>query len=101
MTNPGEINMFLTEAIRAEAQKRIGDRLFKAAPASLEDLHTIGEMLAVLGECVKPGTTDPWVYYGPIKGRERANEKVQGEYGGEWLDLKDVVRMTIIAPTQD
>ncbi|MFT7287369.1 MAG: hypothetical protein ACI87W_001483, partial [Halieaceae bacterium] len=37
--------------------------------------------------------------FGPIKEQGRAAEKVQGDYGGDWYDLKDAVRMTIVAPT--
>ena len=36
--------------------------------------------------------------YAPPKDRQTAAEKVQRDYGGDWYDLKDVVRATIIAP---
>jgi hypothetical protein len=99
MATSGEINMFLTEEIRAKAQDRIAKHLFADAATSLEQLRKVGEEIAVQCGCMKPGTTDPWVYYGPLKNRHRASEKVVGEYGGDWYDLKDVVRMTIIAPS--
>jgi len=91
--------MFLTEEIRAKAQDRIAKHLFADAATSLEQLRKVGEEIAVQCGCMKPGTTDPWVYYGPLKNRHRASEKVVGEYGGDWYDLKDVVRMTIITPS--
>src|SRR5262249_42136407 len=89
---------FLTEEIRAKAQDRIASHLFADATTTMEHLSKVGEYIAVMSGCMKPQTLDPWVYYGPLKDRQRANEKVQGG-GGDWYDLKDVVRMTIIAPS--
>lgn len=37
----------------------------------------------------------------PIKGRERAREKVDLDYGGDWSRVKDVVRGTYVASSAD
>jgi len=81
---------FLSQ-IRNKAQEGIANRLFADATATDEQLRTLGTAIAE-----KCGATP---IFGPIKQRGRATEKVQGDYGGDWYDLKDAVRMTIVAPT--
>jgi hypothetical protein len=50
-------------------------------------------------------TDDDWsndkgyVFIGSLKGEKRAKEKVEGQYGGDWSKLLDIVRATISVPT--
>src|SRR5262245_5754766 len=98
--NPNPLfKMVHSDEFKKKRRDGIANRLFSDAPTTLELLKDVGENVAVISNCLKPNTIDPWVYYGPIKERGRGIEKVMGEYGGEWHELKDVVRMTIIAPT--
>jgi hypothetical protein len=77
------------------SKKAIADRMYAASEKGNEELKThIEEILS-----------DPFLQqigcrpaYAPPKGREGAAKKVAQEYGGDWYDLKDVVRATIIAP---
>lgn len=39
-----------------------------------------------------------FLFMGPLKDEERANEKVTADYGGDWSQLKDMVRATIAVP---
>lgn len=80
----------LLAEIREKAQKRIGENLYKQADGSNEELKA-------LGNAIKDALPGCAIAYGPIKAKERANEKVVGDYGGDWFELKDVVRLTIIA----
>lgn len=82
---------FLAE-VRQKAQQDIKRRMFDAADSANAKLCTLGG--AIAEEC------EALPLYGPTKGQERAQEKVDLEYGGDWYDLKDAVRMTIVAPTQ-
>src|SRR5437870_6450398 len=80
--------------LRIHAQFGIRDRLFKQAGESNEELWELGCALAAECGC-KP-------LHGPIKKKdERATFKVEHEYGNDWYELKDAVRMTIVAPTDD
>lgn len=77
--------------IRAKAQQGIANRLFLAATETDSLLRAFGAEIEA-----KTGATP---IYGPLKGREgRATEKVRDDYGGDWYELKDVVRMTFVAP---
>ncbi len=82
--------MDLMTELRTKAQDGIANRLFADAAATDASLRSLGSEIAK--SC---GATP---LFGPIKDRGRANEKVQGECGGDWFDLRDAVRMTIIAP---
>jgi len=84
--------VFLAQ-IRAKAQQGIANRLFKDADQADALLREFGSAVAA-----KTGAVP---IYGPLKAREgRATEKVQADYGGDWYELKDVVRMTLIASSQ-
>ena len=41
------------------------------------------------------------LFIAPLKGRKRAEEKVQSDYGGDWSKLLDIVRCTIAVDTHD
>lgn len=49
-------------------------------------------------------TPDEWendqgfLFLAPLKGEKRAKEKVEADYGGDWSQLRDVVRATISVP---
>jgi len=80
---------FLSE-VRAKAQEGIARRLFAEAGESDRQLRELGSAIAEKCGCK--------AIFGPLKGLERSQGKVQADYGGDWYDLKDVVRMTIVAP---
>ena len=46
----------------------------------------------------KPGGM---LFIAPLKGKKRAGEKVAADYGGDWSQLKDVVRCSIAVDTMD
>ncbi len=81
---------FLQE-LRAKAQDRIADRLFANAGETNQMLRTLGKEIADKCGCIP--------VFADIKDRAgRATAKVQKDYGGDWFELKDAVRMTIVAP---
>lgn len=49
-------------------------------------------------------TPDEWesdkgfLFLAPLKGEKRAREKVESDYGGDWSQLRDMVRATISVP---
>lgn len=45
--------------------------------------------------------TDGFLFIGSLKGEQRAREKVESDYGGDWTQLRDVVRATISVHTLD
>lgn len=59
----------------------------------------VGDSDAILGKITEDIATglDCKISYGPIKKDESASRKVREEYGGDWLQVKDAVRVTIIA----
>jgi hypothetical protein len=75
--------------IRAKGQEGIARRMFNAAGETDDQLRALGTRIAQ--------ATGAKAVFGPLKGRERAGQKVQDDYGGDWLELKDVARMTIVA----
>jgi hypothetical protein len=81
---------FLQE-LRAKAQDGIANRMFAEADDTNQLLRTLGKEIADKCGCVP-------VFAQNKKREGRATEKVAGEYGGDWYELKDVVRMTIVAP---
>lgn len=40
-----------------------------------------------------------FLFIAPLKGEKRAQEKVEADYGGDWSQLRDIVRATISVPT--
>jgi hypothetical protein len=87
---PGKEPTNLNEAIRQKAQLRISKNLYDDADQTNTLLQALAKRIAQECGCITS--------FGPIKKRERASEKVMKDYGGDWYDLKDAVRMTIIAP---
>ena len=84
---------FLTQ-IRAKAQEGIANRLFKEGNETDSLLRAFGSEVAA-----KTGAAP---IYGPLKARAgRATDKVRDDYGGDWYELKDVVRMTFVASTSE
>ena len=47
--------------------------------------------------------TNPWriLSLAPLKGKSRCLEKVENEYGGDWSQLVDVIRCSIVVQTED
>ena len=44
------------------------------------------------------GDEKGYLFMGPLKGEDRAKEKVAGDYDGDWSQVKDMVRATIAVP---
>lgn len=44
---------------------------------------------------------DGFLFIAPLKGEKRAKEKVEADYGGDWSQLRDIVRGTISVPSMD
>ncbi|MBC5763167.1 hypothetical protein [Ramlibacter albus] len=76
-------------AIREAAQKRIKAGVFGAAAAAKAELDRLAAEIAL--------ETGSILLTAPVKSEERAAEKVKGDYRGDWLDLKDAARITLIA----
>ena len=85
----GNLNAELIEKSRAA----IADRMYGVKETSNQELKILIEEILSDPQCAgcRPA-------YAPPKDRQTAAEKVQRDYGGDWYDLKDVVRATIIAP---
>jgi hypothetical protein len=47
------------------------------------------------------GSGDGYLFVAPLKGEKRAREKVEADYGGDFSQLRDVVRATISVPSMD
>ena len=83
----------LLDEVREKAQGKIKDAVFRDAEASAKELAAFGELMAQ-----KYGAI---IARAPTKSEERASQKVASDYGGDWHQLKDVSRMTVIVPTLD
>ena len=66
------------------------DSMYKDAPAAKKEIDTMADELAEQygGSVAKA----------PLKGRERAKQKIENDYQGDASKLKDVARNTIIVP---
>lgn len=80
----------LLNDIRNNAQGRIKNRMFAAADKSNTLLQELGAKLAKM--------CGGFILVGSTKDQGRAAQKVEREYQGDWYDLKDVVRLTIVVP---
>jgi hypothetical protein len=79
---------FAEELLKA-AQRTTGNNVFNAAEATKAELDKLGAEIARRNDCI--------LLTAPIKGRERAEEKVHSEKGGgDWFTLKDVARITLV-----
>ncbi|MEM9060076.1 MAG: hypothetical protein AAGD13_06400 [Pseudomonadota bacterium] len=83
-------NPKLLNQVRTQAQNRIGQKIYADAPESQKLLHQFGDQVAQLCGCER--------IHGSIKSRERAHQKLADRLGGDWFEMRDTVRMTIIAP---
>lgn len=71
-----------------------------------EALGKVGENMG-LKSGLKPDalTDEQWrndegfIFIGSLKGADRAKEKVESDYNGDWSQLRDMVRATISVPT--
>ncbi|BBM04017.1 hypothetical protein [Microbulbifer sp. GL-2] len=79
------------EEIRGVAQDRLMKYLYNDAGGSNEQLAELAS--AISSNCYGGLKIIP----GPVKGKNRALDKINKDYGGDVYDLKDLVRMTIIA----
>lgn len=64
--------------------------------------QTMGLKSGMKPEDVTPeqwANDDGLLFIAPLKGEKRAREKVEADYGGDWSQLRDVVRATISVPS--
>lgn len=86
------------------------DDLVKHGTEGLEQFRgQLGKVAQAMG--LKPGmkpeaiTPEQWnndegfLFIAPLKGAKRAHEKVEADYGGDYSQLRDMVRGTISVPT--
>lgn len=90
------------------------DELYESAAGAQEEMMTIldrGQGLdkklglkhfdIAKGQMPDTDTPGPILVTAPLKGKKRAEEKVEADYGGDWSRLQDVVRATIAVDTFD
>lgn len=78
----------------------LGQGLSKAIDGTATYINSGDEFNAVL-ERAGRGGEGPEVIIAPLKGEERATEKAMGKYKGDWSQLQDVVRATVLVPSLD
>lgn len=66
------------------------NRMYNEAGESCEQLQVLARKIAK--QCSGK------VLVGSVKSLERATQKVDNDYGGDWTELKDLVRVTIVVP---
>jgi hypothetical protein len=73
-----------------------------------EILGKVGETLGLKTGLKPDGLSDEqwsndegFLFIGSLKGAERAKQKVEADYGGDWSQLRDMVRATISMPSMD
>lgn len=90
------MNAVLLADLRSHAQGRIRDRMFNKAEETNHHLMLLANQILKA-----PGCHGIKVLGGPIKDKgdttRGATFKVNKDYGGDWYELKDVVRMTLVA----
>lgn len=84
------------------AMNDIQNRLLGNADEALREIVEYCERLAKK-YCLIPAEADgscrvPGRVLANTKGGERASEKVENDYGGDWFDIKDLARLTIVVP---
>lgn len=62
------------------------------------DKEFIDKQFADAVAAVEADPNTPHIVVAPLKGKERAREKVDGKYKGDWSRLSDVVRGTVVVP---
>lgn len=101
----------LNNEIIQVAQNRLRDQMFGGAAQStvyrrgqnvrttvqrVGDVGVANILLRFVAERIADGL-DCRISYGPIKTLASASRKVRDDYGGDWLQVKDAVRITVIA----
>jgi len=73
-----------------------------------EVLGKVGQALGLKSGLKPDGLSDEqwasdegFLFIGSLKGAQRAKEKVEADYNGDWSQLRDMVRATISMPTMD
>jgi hypothetical protein len=87
------MNSQLMQDIKAKAQQKIHNDVFRDATGSKAEIDAVGAVIAK-----KYGG---FVSTAGIKSEERAGVKVASDYAGDWLSIKDLARMTLIVPQSD
>lgn len=126
LDNEAEVLRQLQAALRPEEREPAGAQPFdswdaaldmaaEAAPQYREILNEGQGLDAAMGAEVYDGANDPeafgraikdavagadhpMVILAPLKGSKRSHEKVANKYGGDWGQLNDVVRGSVVVP---
>jgi hypothetical protein len=81
LTKHGEEGLTEFKSALDGVAKKLGLRTDKAKPDEMDESDI--------------SSKDGFVFVAPLKGEARAKEKVEGEYGGDWSQVRDVIRATI------
>lgn len=81
------------QQIKDAAQGRIKQNLFASGQTSKDQLDAFGKEIEKKFGYVK-------YIPGPLKTEESASRKLGSDYGGDWYQLKDLARCTVVAPQQ-
>lgn len=102
----------LKEELLLKGQKRVKTQIYggyvkqtdvrefnKLTKTSITVFGHVGDSDAILGKIAEEiqSGEDCRISYGPIKTLESASRKVTDDYGGDWYQVKDAVRVTVIA----
>ena len=85
----------------ATNEEELFDANRRNLPQFTDILHGTGADVGINPADLKlllDGDIDQGVFVAPIKGADRAREKVEGKYDGDWSKLTDVGRATIAVP---
>lgn len=88
------------EELREKGEEGLGQ--FKAALNKVADqlgLRTDMSPKQLEGDHVT--SDEGFLFIGKLKGEERARQKVDAEYGGDWSQVRDVIRATIAVSSMD
>lgn len=89
------------------------EELQAAAPEALEQfsaaLGVVAKSLGLRTDVANPralspedlSSADGFLFIGKLKSPDRAKQKVEADYGGDWSQLRDLVRATITVSTVD
>lgn len=104
---PGELDHL---PAKVNQPHKTWDDLVKAGTEGLEQFRgQLGKVASAMGlkSGMKPEAITPeqwnndegFLFIAPLKGAKRAHEKVEADYGGDYSQLRDMVRGTISVPT--
>lgn len=103
LPHPKSVRNTFTDWKSAEAQGTEGRKQFGAMLDKVAGKLGLSSDLKSPEDLTGKHLTDgkSYVFLGPNKSEERATDKVEKEYDGDWSKLKDMVRATIVVENPD